>query len=121
MRATGFRWHTMDAIVERGLAPVIGEAIEQVAAAAPRVYLTVDIDVLDPAFAPGTGTPEPGGLTTRELLWAVRRAGSGLDLCAADVVEVSPPYDQAGITALAAERVALEILAGMATRQRARA
>jgi agmatinase len=119
MRSAGFRWHTMDAIVERGLVPVVREAIEQVAAAAPRTYLTVDIDVLDPAFAPGTGTPEPGGLTTRELLWAVRHAGIELDLCAADVVEVSPPYDQAGITALAAERVALEILAGIAASRRA--
>ena len=117
MRSAGFRWHTMDEIVERGLVPVVREAVEQVAAAAPRTYLSVDIDVLDPAFAPGTGTPEPGGLTTRELLWAVRHAGMELDLCAADVVEVSPPYDQAGITALAAERVALEILAGMAAAQ----
>jgi agmatinase len=117
MRSAGFRWHTMDEVVERGLVPVIQEAVEQVRAAAPRAYLTVDIDVLDPAFAPGTGTPEPGGLTTRELLWAVRHAGMELDLCAADVVEVSPPYDQAGITALAAERVALEILAGMAAAQ----
>jgi agmatinase len=117
MRSAGFRWHTMDEIVERGLVPVIREAVEQVAAAAPRAYLTVDIDVLDPAFAPGTGTPEPGGLTTRELLWAVRHAGMELDLCAADVVEVSPPYDEAGITALAAERVALEILAGIAAAQ----
>jgi agmatinase len=90
-----------------------------VAAAAPRVYLSVDIDVLDPAFAPGTGTPEPGGLSTRELLWTVRHAGLELSLCAADVVEVSPPYDQAGITALAAERVALEILAGIAASRRA--
>jgi agmatinase len=117
MRSAGFRWHTMDEVVERGLVAVIREAVEQVKAAAPRTYLTVDIDVLDPAFAPGTGTPEPGGLTTRELLWAVRHAGMELDLCAADVVEVSPPYDQAGITALAAERVALEILAGIAAAQ----
>ena len=72
MRGQGVRWHTMDSIVERGLAAVVEEALEAVAAAAPRAYLTVDIDVLDPAFAPGTGTPEPGGLTTRELLWAVR-------------------------------------------------
>ena len=117
MRSAGFRWHTMDEIVERGLVPVVREAVERVAAAAPRTYLSVDIDVLDPAFAPGTGTPEPGGLTTRELLWAVRHAGMEVDLCAADVVEVSPPYDHAGITALAAERVALEILAGMAAAQ----
>jgi agmatinase len=114
MRAAGFRWHTMYEIVERGVSAVTREAVERVAASAPRAYLSVDIDVLDPAFAPGTGTPEPGGLTTRELLWAVRHAARELTLCAADVVEVSPPYDQAGITALAAERVALEILAGTA-------
>jgi agmatinase len=114
MRGEGFRWHTMDEIVERGLSTVVDEAVRQVADAAPRTYLTVDIDVLDPAFAPGTGTPEPGGLTMRELLWTVRRAASGLDICAADVVEVSPPFDHANITALAAERLALEILAGMA-------
>ena len=112
-----FRWHTMDEIVQRGLVEVAREAIDAVADAAPRAYLSVDIDVLDPAFAPGTGTPEPGGLTTRELLWLVREAALGLDLCAADVVEVCPPYDQAEITALAAERVALEVIAGIAARR----
>ena len=114
MRGQGFRWYTMDEIAERGVNSVVREAVAAVRAAAPRAYLTVDIDVLDPAFAPGTGTPEPGGLTTRELLLAVRHAAGELSLCAADVVEVCPPYDQAGITALAAERVALEILAGTA-------
>lgn len=118
MRTEGFRWHGMHEIEERGVAVVIAEAVAAVARAAPRAYLTVDIDVLDPAFAPGTGTPEPGGLTTRELLWAVRHAASELDLCATDVVEVCPPYDHADITALAAERVALEILAGTAARRR---
>ena len=117
MRAQGFRWHTMDEIVERGLTTVVREAVRAVASAAPRAYLSVDIDVLDPAFAPGTGTPEPGGLTTRELLWTVRHAARELDLCSADVVEVCPAYDPAGITALAAERTALEILAGMAARR----
>ena len=117
MRGQGVRWHTMDSIVERGLSAVVEQAVEQVAAAAPRTYLTVDIDVLDPAFAPGTGTPEPGGLTTRELLWTARLAALGLDLCAADVVEVSPPFDHADVTALAAERTALEILAGTAARR----
>jgi agmatinase len=117
MRGEGFRWHTMDEILERGLTAVMNEAVEAVAEAAPRAYLTVDIDVLDPAFAPGTGTPEPGGSTTRELLWTVRHAARMLDLCAADLVEVCPPFDHAGITALAAERVALEILAGTAARR----
>ncbi|MBE2316147.1 agmatinase [Solirubrobacter sp. CPCC 204708] len=117
MREAGFRWHTMDEIEERGLHRVLDDAIAHVAGAAPRVYLTVDVDVLDPAFAPGTGTPEPGGLSTRELRGALRRVASELEICAADVVEVCPPFDVAGITALAAERIALDILTGMASRR----
>ena len=75
------------------------------------VYVTVDIDVLDPAFAPGTGTPEAGGLSSRELLAVLRGlAGAGLDLVGADVVEVSPPYDPAGVTALAAANAAYELV-----------
>ena len=54
------------------------------------VYLTVDVDVLDPAFAPGTGTPEPGGMTSIDLLWAVREAAERVELVGADVVEVLP-------------------------------
>jgi agmatinase len=117
MREQGFRWHTMHEVVERGLGTVVREAVAAVAAAAPRTYLTIDIDVLDPAFAPGTGTPEPGGLTTRELLWAAGHAAEALELCAADVVEVCPPADPSGITALAAERVAVEVLTGVAARR----
>jgi arginase len=117
MRDEGFRWHTMDEIDERGLDAVVGDALAHVAGRAPRVYLTVDIDVLDPAFAPGTGTPEPGGLTTRELRAALRRVGREADLCAADIVEVCPPFDPTGITALAGERAALDILTGMAMRR----
>ena len=73
------------------------------------VYLSVDIDVLDPAHAPGTGTPEPGGLTTRELQ-AILRGLDGLDLVGADVVEVAPSYDHAELTALAAANVVYEYL-----------
>ena len=73
------------------------------------VYLSVDIDVLDPAHAPGTGTPEPGGLTSRELQFILRGL-DGLQLVGADVVEVSPPYDHAELTALAAANVAYEML-----------
>jgi agmatinase len=73
------------------------------------VYLSVDIDVLDPAHAPGTGTPEPGGLTSREL-FAILRGLAGLRLVGADVVEVSPPYDHASLTALAAAQVAYTML-----------
>jgi guanidinobutyrase / D-arginase len=73
------------------------------------VYVSVDIDVLDPAHAPGTGTPEPGGLTTRELQFILRGL-DGMHLCGADVVEVSPPYDHAELTALAAANVVYELL-----------
>ncbi|EMR67311.1 hypothetical protein MGN70_011547 [Eutypa lata] len=80
------------------------------------VYLSVDIDVLDPAFAPGTGTPEPGGWTTRELI-RVLRGVEGLNLVGADVVEVAPAYQGAGEeTALAAAQVVYEVLSSMVKR-----
>jgi agmatinase len=121
MREAGFRWHTMGDVVEHGLATVVRAAIAHARERAPRTYLTIDIDVLDPAFAPGTGTAEPGGLMTRELLWAARTIASEVDLCAMDLVEVSPPYDPAGITALAGHRVVLETLSGIALRRSGRA
>jgi agmatinase len=103
-----------------GVHAAVADAIAYANARAPRVYLTVDVDVLDPAFAPGTGTPEPGGMTTRELLAAVADVAAGADLAAMDVVEVSPPYDVADVTALAAHRVVLEALSGMALRRSGR-
>jgi agmatinase len=78
------------------------------------VFLSVDIDVCDPGHAPGTGTPEPGGLSARELLDAVRRICRELPVAGIDVVEVSPPYDHAEITAFLANRVCLEALSGLA-------
>jgi len=84
------------------------------------VFLTVDVDVLDPGFAPGTGTPEPGGMTAVDLLWAVRSVAERLELVGADVVEVCPQaigsLDQ---TALVAERTVREILTGIALRRQA--
>jgi agmatinase len=74
------------------------------------VYITVDVDCLDPAFAPGTGTPEAGGLTSRELLGILRGLASGVNVAAADVVEVSPPYDPTGATAVAAANAAFELI-----------
>lgn len=76
------------------------------------VYLSVDIDVLDPSYAPGTGTPEMGGLHSRELL-ALLRGLDGLNIVAADVVEVAPAYDHADITSLAAATVVFDLLALM--------
>ena len=96
-------------VVERALAHV-GEGL---------VYLTVDVDVLDPAFAPGTGTPEPGGMTSADVLWAVREIASRSALAGADVVEVLPTgIGSADITALVAERIVRELLTGVALYRR---
>jgi agmatinase len=76
------------------------------------VYVSVDVDVLDPAHAPGTGTPEAGGMTSRELL-AMIRALRAVNLVGADVVEVAPAYDHAQITAIAASHIAYEIISAM--------
>src|SRR5437667_95427 len=79
------------------------------------VYVSVDIDVLDPAHAPGTGTPEAGGLTSRELL-ATLRSFATLNLVGADIVEVAPAYDHAQITGIAAAHVGYELLSALAAR-----
>ena len=111
-RANGVRWHRMEEIIERGIDAVIDDVLEEVDGA-EALWLSVDVDVLDPAFAPGTGTPEPGGMNTRELLRAVRRLVLARGLGGMDVVEVSPPYDHANITAIAANRVVLEALSAL--------
>jgi agmatinase len=116
MREQGMRWHTMYDIQRRGFEVVLAEAIEQALEGPERCYLSVDVDVLDPAYAPGTGTPEPGGMSARELLAAVRSVALRVDLAGADVVEVSPPYDSAGITAEVAHRVVLEVLSALAAK-----
>ncbi len=97
----------IDAAQAHALGPAeIARRIREVVGARP-VYLSFDIDCLDPAFAPGTGTPVPGGLSThaaRAILWELE----GLDFAGFDIMEVSPPYDPAGITALAAAQLALD-------------
>jgi agmatinase len=99
------REHGIDAIVEQALA-LVGEG---------PMFLTVDVDVLDPAFAPGTGTPEPGGLTSSELLRACRVVAARTRLAGADVVEVLPSaIGSADPTALVADRIVREILTGLA-------
>jgi agmatinase len=107
----------MSEIVSRGLDAVLDEAFAIALDGCDAVFLSVDIDVCDPAHAPGTGTPEPGGLTARQLLDAVSRICHELPVAGMDVVEVSPPYDHAEITALLGNRVVLEALAGIARRR----
>lgn len=115
-REQGFRWHLMDEIYERGIDDVISDVIAEMGTA-DHVFISVDVDVCDPAFAPGTGTPEPGGLQARELLKSIRRLATELPVAGMEVVEVSPPYDSADITALLAHRVILETLSGIAVRR----
>ncbi len=120
MRRQRMRTFLMTEIVERGLRPVVDDAVDYALQDADAVFLSVDIDVVDPGMAPGTGTPEPGGLTSRELLDTLRRLARELPVVGADIVEVSPPYDGPGeITAYLANRCVLEILNGMAERRRA--
>lgn len=122
MRGQGMRWFDMATINERGLDRCLTSAFEIVLNGCDAVFLSIDIDVVDPAFAPGTGTPEVGGLTSGQLLDAVRRCAVELPVVGAEVVEVSPPYDsRSEITAFLANRVVLEALAGIAAgRNRAR-
>lgn len=116
-RSKGVRWHRMEEVIERGIEAVMDDILEEIGSA-HHLFLSVDIDVLDPAYAPGTGTPEPGGMTTRELLRAVRRLVLAKPLVGMDIVEVSPPYDHAEITAMAAHRVVLEALSALAAARR---
>jgi agmatinase len=111
------RSYEMSEIVHRGLDECLTEAFAIAVDECDGVFLSVDIDVCDPGHAPGTGTPEPGGLTARELLDAVRRVCLELPVVGVDVVEVSPPYDHADITAALANRVVLEALSAIARRR----
>ena len=98
----------LDDLGPRGVFERVRERVED-----RPVYVSVDIDVLDPAFAPGTGTPEAGGMTSRELL-AVLRGFASMNLVGADVVEVAPAYDHAEITGIAASHVVYELLSALA-------
>tara|TARA_B100000405_G_scaffold89447_1_gene62082 strand:- start:2445 stop:3215 length:771 start_codon:yes stop_codon:yes gene_type:complete len=108
---TGMRVLFMDEVEEMGIEAVIEEA-RRVVGEGP-VYLSFDIDSLDPAFAPGTGTPEAGGLTSREAL-KLLRGFRGVPLVGADVVEVAPPFDPTGSTSALAATVAYELICLMA-------
>jgi agmatinase len=118
MAGQSMRSFEMTEVVTRGLDDCLSEAFTIATDDCDGVFLSVDIDVVDPGMAPGTGTPEPGGLTARQLLDAVRRIAMEMPLAGMDVVEVSPPYDHAEITTYLAGRVVLETLSGIAWRRR---
>jgi len=106
-RRLGFGIVTSGDVMRRGVAETV-DALRQRIGDRP-LYVSVDIDVLDPAHAPGTGTPEAGGLTSRELL-EILRGLRDLNLIGADVVELAPAYDHAEITAIAASHVAYDLV-----------
>ena len=118
MREQGMRWHAMTEIEERGSEAVIADAIVEALDGPDCIYLSVDIDVVDPGMAPATGTPEAGGMLGRELLRAVRQIVSQVDLVGMDVVEVSPPYDHAEITAILAHRTVMEAISALGAKKR---
>lgn len=107
----GARMLTMDEVARRGILPVLDEIREHVGERP--VYVSLDIDAVDPAFAPGTGTPEVGGLTSREML-SLLRGLNNLNLIGADLVEMAPAYDPTGITAILAANLVFEMLSLLA-------
>jgi len=119
MKAHGLRYHFMHEIEQRGAEAVIADAIAEALDGPDSIYLSIDIDVIDPGMAPGTGTPEPGGMLTREVLRAIRQIVGAVDLAGMDIVEVSPPYDHAETTAMAANRCALEAISALAVKRKA--
>ena len=116
-RRFGFGILTSADVYHQGVTEVVQRLRERVAGRP--VYLSIDIDVLDPAHAPGTGTPEAGGITSRELL-EILRGFRGLDIVGADVVEVAPAYDHADITGIAASHVAYDLVSLLALRHEER-
>ena len=96
------------------MADAVAEALDR----AEKLYISVDVDSIDPSMAPGTGTPEPGGIQSADILRMVRQLCVEHDVVAVDVVEVSPPYDVSELTVNLAHRIVFEALGGMAARRR---
>ncbi len=117
MREQGFRYHTMAEIERDGWAPVMERVLAEASDGPEHLYISLDVDVLDPAFAPGTGTPEPGGLTTRELFPLIRRLCAEKNLVGFDLVEFNPLVDPGYTTSLNANRLLRECLTGIAMRK----
>jgi len=116
-RKMGMELIDMEEVRRIGLPSVVARAVERVGTGP--TFLSFDIDSLDPAFAPGTGTPEVGGFTTYEALQLVRGL-IGVDFVGGDLVEVIPAYDHAEITALAAANVLFELVSVLAANRRDR-
>ena len=117
MTERGIRWYPMDEVDDRGLDTCLDEAFNRLTDDCEAVFLSIDIDAVDPLLAPGTGGPEPGGFTTREILRAIRRCCLELPIAGLEVAEVSPPWDVSNVTAYLANRIVLDALSGIAKRR----
>lgn len=118
MREHGLRYHMMAEVERYGWEHVMERAISEAAEGTDYLFISLDIDVLDPAYAPGTGTPEPNGLTPRELFPMLRRLGAETNLVGMELVELNPLIDPTYVTPLVANRCVREILTGIAMRKR---
>ncbi|MGV8970105.1 MAG: agmatinase [Microbacteriaceae bacterium] len=118
MRDNGLKHYMMQEIWERGVKAVMADVIADAQAKADAVYLSIDIDVLDPGFAPATGTPAPGGFAPIDLLRFVRQIVLETNVVAMDITEVSPPYDHADITVNNAHGLIWEALGALAHRRK---
>lgn len=118
MREQGFKYHTMADIEKRGFPVVMNEVIKEANDGPEYIFVSFDIDTLDPAYAPGTGTPEPGGLTPREAFPILRRLCAETNVIGFELVELSPMIDPTYVSALVANRLIKECMTGMAMRKK---
>lgn len=117
MRENGFRYHTMAEIEQRGFKAVMEDVIAEANDGPEYIFVSFDIDTLDPAFVPGTGTPEPGGLMPREVFPIIRRLCAESNVVGFELVELAPLMDPTYLSALNANRVIRECLTGIAMRK----
>lgn len=118
MREQGFRYHTMAEVEKRGFPAVMEDVIKEAKDGPKYLFISFDIDALDPAFVPGTGTPEPGGLTPREAFPIVRRLCAESNVVGFELVELAPMLDPTYVSALNANRLIKECMTGIAMRKK---
>jgi len=118
MRENGLRYHTMTEIEKSGWPAVMDRVLDEALDGPEHLFISFDVDVLDPAYMPGTGTPEPGGLTTREVFPIVRNLCAMNEVVGFELVELNPLVDPGYTTALNANRIVTECLTGIAMRKR---
>ncbi len=118
MREQGFRYHTMAEVEERGFDAVMEDVIKEANDGPEYLFVSFDIDTLDPAFVPGTGTPEPGGLTPREAFKILRRLCAESNVIGFELVELAPMLDPTYVSAMNANRLIKECMTGVAMRKK---